>query len=57
MSERHESGGEVDVLCKGQHVLSSAARAKTAFSCSIVPHSVETFTLCLSLRDDYDVIK
>ena len=39
MNERHESGEKVDVLSKEQHVSFPAARAKTALSYSIVPHS------------------
>ena len=45
MNERPESGQEVGVLSREQHVSPLAALAKTAFSYSIVPHSDETFTL------------
>ena len=39
-----ESGEEMEVLSKGQHVLLPAAFAKTAFSNSIVPHSTRLST-------------
>ena len=44
-NERAADGGEMGVLSEGGHVPSLSARAKTAFSVSIVPHSFETFTL------------
>ena len=43
-NERAADGGEMGVLSEGGHVPSLSARAKTAFSVSIVPHSFETFT-------------
>ena len=43
-NERAADGGEMRVLPEEKHVPSRSARAKTAFSCSIVPLSFETFT-------------
>ena len=45
-NERAADSREMRVLPEEKHVPSHSARTKTAFSCSIVPLSFETFTAC-----------
>jgi len=49
------NGGEMGGLPEGRHVPSLSARAKTAFSDSIVPHSFETFTFRDALNLPHDL--